>query len=179
LWGEDDFNRSLAIIEAKGAEVIILVANAPEGANIFKNMALRKSTIPVISHWGITGGELDVPTREALKKLDIKVLQTFSLMDSNTEKVTAFKQRYFERYPTAGEQKILSESGTVHAYELIYLLVKAIEQAQSFDRVKVRDSLERIENYSGLIKAYHHPFTALDHDALGLDDFNLRVFRND
>mgnify|MGYP005628005797 FL=1 len=179
MWGEDDFNRSLAIIEAKGAEVIILVANAPEGANIFKNMALRKSTIPVISHWGITGGELDVPTREALKKLDIKVLQTFSLMDSNTEKVTAFKQRYFERYPTAGEQKILSESGTVHAYELIYLLVKAIEQAQSFDRVKVRDSLERIENYSGLIKAYHHPFTALDHDALGLDDFNLRVFRND
>jgi len=179
VWGEDDFNHQLGIIEAKGAEVILLVANAPEGVNIFKNMALRKSTIPVISHWGITGGNLDDSAREALKKLDIKVLQTFSLMDSNTEKVTAFKKRYFERYPTAGAQKILSESGTVHAYELIYLLVKAIEQAQSIDRVKVRDSLERIENYSGLIKNYYRPFTALNHDALGLDDLNLRIFRNE
>ena len=179
VWGEDDFNHQLAIIEAKGAEVILLVANAPEGVNIFKNMALRKSTIPVISHWGITGGNLDDSAREALKKLDIKVLQTFSLMDSNTEKVTAFKKRYFERYPTAGAHKILSESGTVHAYELIYLLVKAIEQAQSIDRVKVRDSLERIENYSGLIKTYHRPFTALNHDALGLDDLNLRIFRSE
>jgi branched-chain amino acid transport system substrate-binding protein len=179
VWGEDDFNHQLGIIEAKGAEVILLVANAPEGVNIFKNMALRKSTIPVISHWGITGGNLDDSAREALKKLDIKVLQTFSLMDSNTEKVTAFKKRYFERYPTAGAQKILSESGTVHAYELIYLLVKAIEQAQSIDRVKVRNSLERIENYSGLIKTYHRPFTALNHDALGLDDLNLRIFRNE
>jgi len=58
-------------------------------------------------------------------------------------------------------------------------LVKAIEQAQSIDRVKVRDSLERIENYSGLIKTYHRPFTALNHDALGLEDLNLRIFRSE
>jgi len=95
-------------------------------------------------------------------------------MKLNTEKAKALKKRYFECYPTAGEQKILSESGTVHAYELIYLLVKAIEQAQSIGRVKVRDSLERIENYSGLIKAYHRPF-----NALGLDDLRLRVFSGD
>ena len=60
--GEEDISRVLAIIEAKGAEVIILVANAPEGATLFNNMALMKSTIPVISHWRITGAELDAPT---------------------------------------------------------------------------------------------------------------------
>ena len=93
------------------------------------------------------------------------------------EKAKALKKRYFERYPAAGEQKIIAESGTVHAYELIDLLVKAIKQAPSIDRVKVRDSLEPIENYSGLIKAYRRPFTVLDHDALGLDDLSLRGFR--
>jgi branched-chain amino acid transport system substrate-binding protein len=127
----------------------------------------------------MTGVKRDAPTMAAVERLDIKVLSTLSLMKLNTEKAKALKKRYFERYPTAGEQKILSESGTVHAYELIYLLVKAIVQAQSIGRVKVRDSLGRIENHLGLSKAYHCPFTALNHDALGLDDLNLRIFRSD
>ena len=176
VWGDDDFNRVLAIIEAKGAEVIILVANAPEGTTLFKNMALMNRTIPVISHWRITGGKLDGATGAAVEKLDISVLQTFSMMQSNTEQVKALKKRYFERYPTAGEQKIIAESDTAHAYDLIYLLVKAVEQAQSIDRVKVRDSLEHIENYSGLIKAYRPPFTTSDHDALGFEDLSFAPF---
>ena len=178
-WGIKDFNRQLAIFKDKGADVIILVANAPEGAVLFQNMALRGDPIPVISHWGITGGQLDVQTREAVKKLNIKVLQTFSLTDSESERVLAFKKRYFERYPTKGEQKIIAESGTAHAYDLVFLLIKAIEQAQSINPEKVRESLEHIDNYSGLIKTYFRPFTELDHDALGIEDLNLHTFSGD
>ena len=36
VWGEDDFSHALAIIEAKGAEVIVLVANAREGTSLFE-----------------------------------------------------------------------------------------------------------------------------------------------
>ncbi|HIL40316.1 MAG TPA: hypothetical protein EYG29_07785 [Methylococcales bacterium] len=179
MWVEDDFNRALAIIEAKGAEVIVLVANSREGTSLFEKYGLNEQHDSRCSPLGITGVKLDASTMAAVERLDIKVLSTLSLMKLNTEKEKALKKRYFECYPTAGEQKILSESGTVHAYELIYLLVKAIEQAQSIARVKVRDSLERIGNHLGLIKACHCPFTALNHDALGLDYLNLRIFRSD
>jgi len=106
-------------------------------------------------------------------------LETFSLTDSESERVLAFKKRYFERYPTKGEQKIIAESGTAHAYDLVFLLIKAIEQAQSINPEKVRESLEHIDNYSGLIKTYFRPFTELDHDALGIEDLNLHTFSGD
>ena len=41
VWGEVDFSRALAIIEAKGAEVIVLVANSREGTNLFEKYGLN------------------------------------------------------------------------------------------------------------------------------------------
>lgn len=55
-WGEEDMSPHLTRVENSGAEVLLLVANAPEGSQVIKGMVKRQNQISIISHWGITGG---------------------------------------------------------------------------------------------------------------------------
>jgi branched-chain amino acid transport system substrate-binding protein len=47
----------------------------------------------------------------------------------------------------------------------------AIANAGSTDGDKVRQALEGIDRYEGLIKTYTRPFTAENHDALSENDY--------
>ena len=48
----------------KTADHVVLVANAPEGAQVVKSRSKIGWTVPIVSHWGISGGrfadEVDV-----------------------------------------------------------------------------------------------------------------------
>jgi branched-chain amino acid transport system substrate-binding protein len=72
-----------------------------------------------------------------------------------------------ERYGLADAERILSPVGIAHAYDLTHLLARAINQAGSTDRRKIRDALENLPPYDGLVKRYARPFTPQRHDALG------------
>jgi len=72
-----------------------------------------------------------------------------------------------------------SPAGTAQAYELIHLLARAIQQAGTLDRSAVRDALENLPAYAGLIRNYTTPFTAGHHDALDATDFRLARYDSD
>jgi branched-chain amino acid transport system substrate-binding protein len=56
----------------------------------------------------------------------------------------------------------------------------AIEKAGSTDGNAIRQALESLGTYEGLIKTYKQPFTADNHDALGSDDYVMvRYVGND
>ena len=61
---------------------------------------------------------------------------------------------------------MLSPVGVAHAYDLTHLLARAINKAGSTDRRKIRDALEQLEPYDGLIQRYAKPFSPQRHDAL-------------
>lgn len=44
---------------------------------------------------------------------------------------------------------------------------------RSIERPRVRDALERLGRYDGLVRSYAPPFTAARHDALDAGDFRL------
>jgi len=178
-WGEEDMTAQLARIENAGADVILLVANAPEGISVIKNMARRPEKLPVISHWGITGGYFWENVNRELETVDLKFLQTFSFMTQKNRKTKEVVRKYFESYDVDSPGKIISPVGTAHAYDLVHLLAKAIEKAGSLERPAIRDALERIESYDGLVKEYSPPFTTKMHDALNHNDFIMaRYNRN-
>lgn len=170
-WGEKDMTPQLARIENSGAEVILLVSNAPEGISIIKSMAQRPKKIPVISHWGITGGYFWENTNRELEIVNLKFLQTFSFMSPKKEMTKEIIQKYYNEYDVKIPGEIIAPAGIAHAYDLIHLLAKAIKQAGSLDRSAIRDALEQIESYQGLVKNYAPPFTAKRHDALDQNDF--------
>ena len=72
-----------------------------------------------------------------------------------------------------------SAVGLAHAYDLTHLLARAVDLAGSTDRAKVRDALERLGPYDGLVKYYEQPFTEHRHDALSADDVFMARFAAD
>ena len=56
------------------------------------------------------------------------------------------------------------------------LLSQAIERAGTADRAAIRESLERLGPYDGLMRNYDPAFTPDRHDALDASDFRLCRF---
>jgi branched-chain amino acid transport system substrate-binding protein len=173
-----DVTPQLTRLKDKGADSLVLVANAAPGAQVMKSRERMSWKAPVISHWGISGGrfpELAGPTAG-----EAHFIQTFSFfgkLNPAGEKVfTALKAKYGVK----GPEDILAPVGVANAYDAMNLLALGIEQAGSVDADKVREALENLKApYAGLIKTYTKPFSAENHDALGPDDYIMVRYDGD
>ena len=167
----------LTRLKEKGADAIILVVNAPPGAQMMKSRERMGWNVPVVSHWGISGGrfpELAGPTAG-----DAHFVQTYSFFGKQSpvgERVLAALKT---KYPAIkGPADIFAPVGTANAYDAMHLLALAIEQAGSTDGDAVRAALEDLKApYQGLIKTYNKPFSAENHDALGPNDYIMVQLR--
>jgi len=166
-----DMTAQLTRLKDKGADTVIIVGNAAPGAQLMKSRERMGWTVPIVSHWGISGGrfpELAGPTAG-----DAHFVQTYSFFGKQGavgERVLAALKK---KYPQIkGPEDIFSPVGTANAYDAMHLLVTAIAQAGSTEGDKIRDALESLSGkYEGLIKTYDHPFSKTEHDALGPGDY--------
>lgn len=174
-----DMVPQLARLKDSGADSIILVVNAPPGAQMMKARERMGWKAPVVSHWGISGGrfpELAGPTAG-----DAHFVQTYSFFGKQSpagERVLAALKK---KYPQIkGPEDIFAPVGTANAYDAMHLLALAIAQAGSTDADAVRSALEGLQaSYAGLIKTYKQPFSPDNHDALGPDDYIMVHYEGD
>lgn len=182
-WGDDNFSRHLQTLLDQGVEAVLFVGNPNEGVRMVTAMSAIEETrrVPVISHWGITGGDFFHATKGELRKIDLSVLQTHSfLRPRKPERSNPMVEQYVRRFDDSNSARdIFSPVGTAHAYELMMMLERAVKSAKSIDRDRVRDSLENLANYQGMIRDYERPFSADNHDALTVDDFHMARYDND
>lgn len=175
--GHQDFSDEIEALVRGGADIVMLVANPVDGLAAVQAIAARAEgdRIPVISHWGITGGDFHNKDPEAVAGVDLTFLQTFSFaappFPRRAERVhraycAAFKDC------TAPENAI-SPVGTAHAYDLVHLLKLAIEKAGTTERTAVRAALENLGRFEGLMRDYDPAFTPDRHDALDASSFRL------
>ena len=177
-WGETRYAEKIDALYSAGAEVVVYVGNAIELAGFVKYLAGKPAPLPIISHWGITGANFPELAGEALNKIDLRVLQTFSFIDNPSAKAAEVARQYQRRYAANSPREIVSPTGTAHAYDLVHLLARAISKAGSTDRAAVRDAMENLAAYPGLVTTYTRPFDANRHDALGRDSFFLARYEN-
>jgi branched-chain amino acid transport system substrate-binding protein len=166
-----DMTAQLTRLKEKGADTVIIVGNAAPGAQLMKSRERMGWTVPIVSHWGISGGRF--PELAGSTAGDAHFVQTYSFFGKQGtvgERVLATLKK---KYPQIkGPEDIFSPVGTANAYDAMHLLVKAIAQAGSTDGDKIRDALENLGGkYEGLIKTYDHPFSKTEHDALGPGDY--------
>jgi len=174
-----DIVPQLTRLKDKGADVLILVGNAAPGAQVMKARERLGWKVPVVSHWGISGGrfpELTGPTAG-----DAHFVQTYSFFGKQGpvgEKVLAALKA---KYPAIkGPGDVFAPVGTANAYDAMHLVALAIEQAGSTDGDKIRAALEDLKApYQGLIKTYNKPFSAANHDALGPEDYVMVHYEGD
>lgn len=175
-WGEQAFASVIDQLEANGAEAIMFVGNAPEGAHLVKAMASRPANqrLPIISHWGITGGNfVEIAGVDTLNQVDLRVLQTYLFQDIAANQTA---QTVLAKYKKRNQQNhdfVDSAPGLVHTYDLVHILAKAIKHAPSLTRDDIRSQLEKIKQHKGLIKTYQRPFTKTDHEALDASDYQI------
>jgi len=204
LAGQHMFNWNIGIHEAKliarniadsGADVVFLVANAPEGEVLLEALMEDKKTqsIAVRSHWGITGGQfyqsLKASTRD---KMDLKFIQTdFSFLSSDLSEqalqVFARTQALFpeEIYKL---DDIKAPAGFIHGYDLTRLLLVAMEKVDMTLSVKqirqaIKHQLELFDTpVRGLIRDYKRPFSEYTpnnlnaHEALDPENYAMGYF---
>lgn len=167
-WGDKSLATPYGELHAAGAQVLILVANEVEGAILVKEMASlpENKRLPVVSHWGITGGEFAAMTGDALHAIDLSVIQTYSFIGQESPAAKRVLAALKSRYGINGPENVKAPVGVAHAYDLTHLLARAIDKAGSTDRRKIRDALENLGPYDGLVRRYARPFAPGQHDAL-------------
>jgi branched-chain amino acid transport system substrate-binding protein len=179
-WGDTDFAQRVSQVRNEGAQALIMVANESEGALIVKAMAALppEQRLPIISHWGIAGGDFAAATGDALKAVDLVVVQTFGFSGnggSKAKQVAAAVTRRFGHDVAA----LRGQVGFAHAYDLIHLLAIAVRKAGSTQRSAIRDALEAIDSHDGLVRHYRKPYGANDHEALERSQLFLARFDPD
>lgn len=178
-WGADDLTPQIEAMRRAKADVILLVSNAPEGALLVRTLAAlpKDQRLPIISHWGIVGGDFPALVGPALHDVQLSFLQTFSFFNPpDPERADQVIRRYCHLFGICNPADMNASVGTAHAYDLVHVLSRAIEQAGTTERAAVRDALESVRDYQGLSRRWDRPFTPERHDALDASSFQLGLF---
>ena len=174
-WNDPDMSPQLLRLRNGGADAIVMVANAPEGAQVVKSRAKIGWDVPTVSHWGISGGRFSELTGELSES--VVFVQTYSFFGKQSEVGERVLAALKAKYGIKGPEDILAPVGTANAYDAMHLVALAIDKAGAADGAKIRDALENLGEHRGLIKSYKRPFTADEHDALTENDYILVTWK--
>jgi branched-chain amino acid transport system substrate-binding protein len=173
-----DMVPQLTRLRAAGADALVMVANAATGAQVMKSLQRINWSVPIISHWGISGGrfpELAGPWSQ--KVAFVQTYSFFGKLNPVGEKVLAALKA---KYPDIkGPGDVLPPVGVANAYDAMHLVAVAIKSAGSTDGDKMRQALDNIDRHEGLIKTYAKPFTPDNHDALNENDYIMVRYNGD
>jgi branched-chain amino acid transport system substrate-binding protein len=182
-------------IISEGYDCIFLVGNVNETHQFVNAMAAmeKDKIIPIISHWGATGGNVDkIFTEQVKQAISFHFIQSCYSLASP-------KQSSFQRSAIARAKKLFPKeftspetlkapAGFIHAYDLGRLAISAIQQIKlsgnmKQDRFLFKQALESLQQpIKGLIKEYNKPFSQWSeqqqdaHEALRLENFCMASF---
>ena len=181
-WGDTDMTPQLTRAREAGADAIILVANAPEGAQVMRSMdklGLKPTTIPVVTHWGVTGGQFaQVGGFENTN--DVRTVQTYTFFGELNIPGKRVLSGYLRTYGGNGPEDITAPVGVANAFDALHILARALRQVDDpHNGDAVRRALEDLQQpYEGLIKTYTKPFSPTNHEALTADDYVMTVWQD-
>ncbi|MBX2830416.1 MAG: ABC transporter substrate-binding protein [Rhodospirillales bacterium] len=180
-WGERDMLQYYQLLMGAGAQAILLVANDIEAALLVRQLSAtpRVPRVPIISHWGVTGGDMRSASGPGLLELDFSVVQTFGFSKAMSGPLQTFQKTLGELIGNDDFATLESPVGVGHAYDMMHLLAMAIDKANSTDRLAIRDALENLGVHHGLVKTYDRPFTPENHEALGPEQVFFAKYRDD
>ncbi len=176
--GQKSFKKEFEQIISAGADSLIMVANANEGSLILQELSKQAKVLPIISHWGILGGTFFEENEEILKNIDLTFFQVFNF-SNNTSHCKEIEKNYLLTFDKKSIDTVKASSGFAQAHDLVHLLALAIEKAGSTDRTKVKEALENLPPYEGLVKKYAPAFSSDNHDALSEKDYFIARFGSD
>lgn len=170
---EPNLTPQLARIRSSGADVIVLGGGVGyDMAQIRRNMHTMNFNVPTIASWG---GETTAFIKLAGKFSEGTVIVSVDpLSKPETPAIKAYRTAYDKKY---GLEKMEYPSAVAVSYDAMGLLLAAIRQAGTTDKVKVNEALKTV-SYDGVIKNYRTPFANNNREALTMDDLHMVVIKD-
>ncbi|WP_300456773.1 ABC transporter substrate-binding protein [Accumulibacter sp.] len=165
-----------------GAQAIMLVMTGWELAALLHEIGQRprEAFLPFLAHGGgVIGWRLFDAHGAVLRRLDFSVAQSFSLFRIPPAKAEAMAAKVREAYGIDLYRDYDGPVGFANAYDLMHILARAIHLAGSAERAKVRDAMEQVRNYDGLMRRYARPFEHGRHEAASLAQIVFTHYRAD
>ncbi|MDD7985776.1 ABC transporter substrate-binding protein [Lentisphaera marina] len=187
-WNLSDhaINEILLNLKQSDADSIILVGNANESSKIVNAISESKLNLPIVSHWGITGGDFYKSLTPKAQNYPLLFIQSSFDLSKNINNKTL--QNCAKLFPNDFDGTyIKAPSGFVHAYDLTSLLLEAGKDQLDKRRVDLREAIKiQLEQMNspvhGLLKKYQAPFspytinTPFSHEALRISDYRLAFY---
>jgi branched-chain amino acid transport system substrate-binding protein len=180
-WQDQTLLDKYLDLKRAGAKAILLVANDREATILLRELAsLPKSDrLPILSHWGVSGGQMADMAGSTMRDVDFVMVQTYSFIGDGRPRARQVVAASTRLFGTTDARAIASPVGVAHAYDLTRILARAINKAGTTDRAAVRQALEQVRDYDGLIKRYARPFEPNRHDALSESDVFVTRYDTD
>jgi len=173
-----DMTPQLQRLRDAGADAVILVGNAAPGAQVMKSLQRSAWPVPVVSHWGISGGRF--PELAGSWASKVHFVQTYSFFGNQNDAGKRVLAALMKKYPDIkGPGDVTPPVGVANAYDALQLTALALDKAAATDGEKLRQGFLDIEGYQGLIKNYAKPFTDDNHDALNENDYIMVRYNGD
>ncbi len=182
-------------IISEGHDCVFLVGNFKETQQFVNAMAgmEKEKILPIISHWGATGGDVDIIFTEQVKKaVPFHFIQSCYSLSSSPQSsfqrsvIARAKKLFPEEFSST--ERVKAPAGFIHAYDLGRLAISALQQIEltgnmKQDRLLFKQALETLHQpVQGLIKEYDKPFSTWSeqqqdaHEALRLENFCMAMF---
>jgi len=163
---DTDFTPQLGRAQRAGAEVVLFYGQVAEATAMMRSMAKMGYRPTVVSAWGIANLQFWNNAKELGE--GVYVLSTATPDGPQPKARQAFLEEFEKRH---GKGSISTFPGALHSYDIVKLIEIAIRKAGSDDPKKIRDALEDIATFTGVLREFKRPvFTRDRHDALLPDD---------
>ena len=164
---DTDMTPQLLKIKNAGADLILNYGQTRENVNALRARTKIGLKIPYISAWGIASHSF----YDAAQKVAEGVMTTTTITTDGPQPERM--RKFLESYHKAYGPNLEAMPATVAAYDLIYLLADVMKKHGDTPEA-IRDGLENVPGFSGLVKTFDRPvFTRDRHDAFLLEDFIL------
>ncbi|MEN8141338.1 MAG: ABC transporter substrate-binding protein [Thermodesulfobacteriota bacterium] len=170
-----DLSAVVAKIKAnKDVQAVVNWSIVPAQAIVAKNMRQAGWKVPLFQSHGFGNVKYIEAAGAAAEGIIFpsgRLLAADVLADSNPQKSLLVK--YSKDYEAKYKEQASTFGG--HGYDAIMILAKAIENAGSSDKAKVRDAIEGLKGFAGTGGVYN--FSATDHNGLGIDAFEMMTVK--
>ena len=169
---EKDFVSHLKKIEDSGAEVILMAANPGEAKDIIKTLISRPKNLPIVAHWGFTGGSFGRDLSTELQSVDLKFLQTTAFLGNKRPMADKVAQAYLRTFGGESVADIDAAAGVARSYDAMRLLALAIKAADKNPKLSLISAMQGITGFDGVVTSYKYPFKG-QREAMNASSYRL------
>jgi branched-chain amino acid transport system substrate-binding protein len=171
---DTDMTAQLTKIRDTDAQAVLNFGFGTGPAIVTKNVRQLGITIPLYQSHGVASKkyiELAGDSAEGVRLPAAALLVADKLADADPQKpvLVAYQTKY-----EAAHGAVSTFGG--HAFDGLYIALEAIDRANSTDKAKVRDEIEKTTNFIGTGGIFN--MSATDHLGLGLDAFKMLEIKN-